>query len=386
MKWAYRIATIGGIDLKLHVTFGFIILIAAMSWATAGAAGIAFGVGLILLLFACVTLHEFGHALAARSYGIPVREVVLLPIGGIAMLEQPIRRPIQELVIAAAGPAVNVAIIALLIPVLYVMGEPITTPPSLLGSDGMTPSFNAAVHWLLGANLTLVLFNLVPAFPLDGGRILRGILGLFVEWSVATRWAARTGQLLAVGMGGWAVLQGHPMLAATAAFIFFAAASTDAAERAHTVLSQYPTGTAYTRRPVILTETDRVNAAAGELLTTYQTDFAVMRGSTLLGVVQQSDILRAVAAGGGESPVTSVMRQVVTVTAADSLDHTVQQILASGISVAAVYRDTRFAGLISLDDIREAEAVFSAVGASRENATRTPGAPGTRRWHVPVEA
>ena len=146
MGWSYRIATIRGIDLKVHVTFAVLVLIVASNWASLGPVGVAFGAGLIVLLFACVTLHEFGHAIAAQHYGIPVREIVLLPIGGIAFLGRAARDPMQELVIAAAGPAVNVAVIALLAPVLYVIGEPLSAAPALLRPGGAPPSFAEALH------------------------------------------------------------------------------------------------------------------------------------------------------------------------------------------------------------------------------------------------
>ena len=383
MKWSYRIATIQGIDLKLHVTFAFIVLLVATNWAASGLAGAAFGVTLILLLFACITLHEFGHALAARYFGIPVREVVLLPIGGVAMLERQIRRPVEELVIAAAGPAVNVAIAAVLALVLQLVGEPVTAPRMLVGPDDVVPSAATAVHWLLGANITLVLFNLIPAFPMDGGRILRGLLGLVVGWPVATRWAARTGQVLAVAMGVWAVFQGHVMLAVIATMVFFSAAATDADEQARTVLSSRTTASAYTRHPLVLEEFDRVSTAVGYLLTSYQTEFAVMRGHALLGVIRRADILRAVAAGRGDLSVTSFMTDPVRVASDDALDLTRQRLLESGSPVAAVYRDGRFAGLISLDDIGEAEAIFSALG---QDSHSTPSKPATGRWRMPAEA
>jgi Zn-dependent protease len=136
MTWSYRIATIRGIDLKVHVTFAIIVLLAAANWSDVGPIGMAFGAGLILLLFGCVTLHEFGHAIAAQRYGIPVREVVLLPIGGVAVLGRATRHPVQELVIAAAGPAVNVALIALLAPALYLIGETVSLVPGFLRAEG----------------------------------------------------------------------------------------------------------------------------------------------------------------------------------------------------------------------------------------------------------
>ena len=285
MSWSYRLATVRGIDLKVHATFALIVAIAAANWAGLGLAGMAFGATLILLLFACVTLHEFGHALAAQYYGIPVKEIVLLPIGGIAFLGRPTRHPMQELVIAAAGPAVNVAIVAILLPLLYLLDEPFHLAPAFLHPQAEALTFGEALRWLVSANVSLVLFNMIPAFPLDGGRILRGALGLWFDWPRATRWATRTGQVLAVGMGAWGLLTGQLMLLVVAALIFFSASSTQIEERAHGVLSTRFVGDACNRHAIALNEHDRLSTVTRYLLTSYQPDFAVLRGNDLLGVV-----------------------------------------------------------------------------------------------------
>ena len=140
MTWSYRLTTFRGIDIRVHASFAILVLLVGLNWSSAGPAGVAFGLALMVLLFACVTLHELGHALAAQYFGIQVRNIVLLPIGGVALLSRPTRRPIQELVIAAAGPAVNVAILAVLAPVLLLAGEPVAGPRSLLDPAGTTPS------------------------------------------------------------------------------------------------------------------------------------------------------------------------------------------------------------------------------------------------------
>lgn len=383
MKWSFRIATVRGIDLKVHATFLFIIALVGMNWSASGLAGLAFGMTLMVLLFACVALHEFGHAFMARYFGLPVREIILLPIGGVALLGRPTRQPVQELLIAAAGPAVNVAIVLLLAPALYLSGEPLSGPGSLLRPDNTVPSVLAAVHWLLGANISLVLFNLVPAFPMDGGRILRGLLGLAFDWQIATRWAARTGQVIAGVMGIWAVLTGQMMLAVIAAMIFLAATSSDEAERAHATLSERTTGDACTRHPIVLTESDRIGVAVTHLLTSYQTDFAVMRSDSVVGVIERSDVLHAIAIGHGDSLVTSIMRPPLIVAADDSLAHTRECLLNAAVGTAAVFRGPVFAGLINLDDIREADAIFTVLD---QQSGASPRVPPIRPRRVAVEA
>jgi Zn-dependent protease len=375
MTWSYHIATIRGVDLKVHATFAIIVLLAAANWSDLGPLGMAFGAGLILLLFGCVTLHEFAHAIAAQRYGVPVREIVLLPIGGLAVLGRNTRQPVPELVIAAAGPAVNVAIIALLAPALYLIGEPVTLSPALLRPEGATPTLVDALRWLLGANVSLVLFNLIPAFPLDGGRMLRGLLGLVMEWPKATRWAATTGQTLAVGMGVWGLGSGQLTLVLIAMMVFLAASAAGADERAHTILSTQRVGDACNRHAITLSEGDRVGGVIRYLLTSYQPDFAVLRGPRLLGVVRRSQVLAAVAHRAGDLPVTAIMTACPAVSADLSLADTRSLFQESGSTVAAVFHDGDFIGLVNAENIAEAETVLAFVRAG------SPGRPsqGARR-------
>ena len=358
MSWSYRLATVRGIDLKVHATFALIVAIAAANWAGLGLAGMAFGATLILLLFACVTLHEFGHALAAQYYGIPVKEIVLLPIGGIAFLGRPTRHPMQELVIAAAGPAVNVAIVAILLPLLYLLDEPFHLAPAFLHPQAEALTFGEALRWLVSANVSLVLFNMIPAFPLDGGRILRGALGLWFDWPRATRWATRTGQVLAVGMGAWGLLTGQLMLLVVAALIFFSASSTQIEERAHGVLSTRFVGDACNRHAIALNEHDRLSTVTRYLLSSYQPDFAVLRGNDLLGVVRRAQVMQALASQPNDPLVTAIMTSVPAVRADWTLAATRSLLAESEVPVAAVYGGYGYIGLVSLEDLVEAEAVL----------------------------
>lgn len=365
MSWSYRIATVRGIPLKVHITFAVILFIAAANWSSLGLAGIGFGLALVMLLFGCVTLHEFGHALAAQRFGIPVREIVLLPIGGVAMLSRNTRNPMQELVIAAAGPLVNVAIVAVLAPLLLLWGEPLTFGPTFLSPEpAATLSVGEALRWLVGVNISLVLFNLIPAFPLDGGRILRGLLGLITDWTTATRWATTLGQTLAIGLGLFGLLAGQVTLVVVAALVFFAAGATHAEERGHGVLASERVGDACNRHAIALTERDRLSTVVRYVLTSYQPDFAVMRGGTLLGVVLRGDVLAILAQRTGDHPVTAFMSSCPRVAAGLSLADVRAVLDEHGASVAAVYDDRGFVGLVGREDIREAELFLSFVRAT----------------------
>lgn len=364
MTWSYRLATIRGIAVRVHATFALLVLLVVVNWAPTGVWGVAFGLALMLALFACVTLHEFGHALAAQWFGIRVRDIVLLPIGGVAVLGGPTRNAVHELVIAAAGPAVNVGILALLAPALLWAGEPVAGPRSLLDPSGAAPSVATALHWLFGANVGLVLFNLIPAFPLDGGRILLALLALALPWSRATHWAARVGQGLAAVMGVWSVLSGQPMLGLVSVFVFFAAASQQAEEHAHSVLTGRDTAAATRRDVISVSDTDRLDVVVAHLLTTPHTDFAVVCGDAVVGVVRRADVIRTLASGSADAGVTQAMTPVAHVSASAPLAHTVAHLRESGLAVAVVHRDGRVVGLVSLDDIATATVLLGLTHAS----------------------
>jgi Zn-dependent protease len=189
MKWSWKVGRLAGIELRIHATFGLLITwVGAGYWISGnGPVAILAGVAFILALFSCVVLHEMGHALAARQFGIPTKDIMLLPIGGVARLERMPQQPAQEFWIALAGPAVNVALAALLYGWLSFKHE--WEPLSRL-HVATGPFFER----LLVANVSLVLFNLIPAFPMDGSRVLRATLAWRMPYVRATRIASRVGR------------------------------------------------------------------------------------------------------------------------------------------------------------------------------------------------
>ncbi|MCU0494117.1 MAG: site-2 protease family protein, partial [Chloroflexaceae bacterium] len=224
MGWSFPLVRVAGIDIKLHVTFFLILPLGALLWGLPyGPQGALFGMLMMILLFACVTLHELGHALAARRFGLPVKEILLLPLGGLAMLNRAPTKPMHELVIAIAGPLVNVAIAGVLILLALVTGLFNGITPENALTILSVPSLASAVFWLIQANVILTLFNLIPAFPLDGGRILRALLWMATDARRATRIAATAGQGIALAMGLWGLVSFNLLLVAVAIFIFFGA-------------------------------------------------------------------------------------------------------------------------------------------------------------------
>jgi Zn-dependent protease len=216
MRWSLNIGRPFGVRVELHVTFLlFVGWIAVAEGLLTGRPGPALAaVALVLLVFACVVLHELGHALAARRFGVATLDIVLLPIGGVARLERMPDRPRQELLVALAGPAVNAAIAVLLVLVAVVTD----TPAVPAGAGG------GLLGTLLAVNVALVLFNLLPAFPMDGGRVLRALLALRLPHLRATRIASFAGQGVALALGAAAAFVLHSwVLGLVALFVFVAA-------------------------------------------------------------------------------------------------------------------------------------------------------------------
>lgn len=370
MNSSFRIATVAGIPIRVHITFFLILLLAAYQWfgMTGTLNGAVFGVALMALLFVCVTLHELGHSLVARVFGIPVREITLLPLGGIAQITKNPEKPLHEFLIALAGPLVNVAIAVVLFSLLGFSAAPgLLNGRGLTPELGQTPSLNTALFWLLAANVSLVVFNLIPAFPLDGGRVLRALIAMFTGYPRATRLASAIGQLIAVFLGVYGVLAGHFILTLVAVFIFFGAGQETSEAEAKTVLNTLRVGDAYNKHALTLAVGDRVSRVVDYILTSYQPDFAVLQGRNLIGIVTRNDVLAALATHTGDTFVTEMMhREFLKVEAAQSLDEVRRTMAEHHTRIAAVYDGTNYLGLVSIEDITEAFAVQTFVERQKQ--------------------
>ncbi|MBK8594130.1 MAG: site-2 protease family protein [Holophagales bacterium] len=370
MKWSYSVARVSGIDIKIHATFALILAYGAFRWGfpkgldgASSLAGAVFGMGMMILLFACVVLHELGHSLVAQRFGLTVREILLLPIGGVARLEKNPEKPLHELLIAAAGPLVNVAIAVVL---FFVGGLAVNfgvlEGGSLLPTADGPPSLVTLWGWLFTANVALALFNLIPAFPMDGGRILRAALALKMGFSRATRIATGVGQAIAFAFGLFGVLTGNLLLVVVAFFVFTGAGQERSEEQARTVLTTLRVGDAYNKHALTLAPGDHVSKVVDYILTSYQPDFAVMQGSGFLGVVTRDDILKTLATEVTDLYVAGIMRRdVLTVQATQGLDDVRRMMGEKGERIAAVVQDEAFLGLVSAEDISEALVVSTFV-------------------------
>jgi len=366
MRSSITLIQIAGIPIKLHMTFFIILLLGAWQWAGRSdnpMTGAIFGVVLMLTLFLCVALHELGHSLMARRFGIETREILLMPLGGIAQLEKNPTQPRHELLIALAGPLVNVLIAALL--VVIGLTPQVSLFNSLLDGQGLSsalstePSLNNLLLWLVSANVSLVLFNLIPAFPLDGGRVLRAVLAMGLGYPLATRIATVVGQMIAVVLGIFGLFSGNFLLALVAIFIFVGATQETAVADSKVVLTTRRLGDAYNRHVITLQNGDRLSRVVDYLLTSYQPDFAVIFGKKLLGIVTREAAMQALASQPDDLYVSEIMnRDIVKLDADLNLDEVREQLGEKGVRVAAVYKGDEFLGLISAEDLQEAFSVL----------------------------
>lgn len=363
MRGSLKIATVAGIGIYIHWTFWLIIVWTLYMYRAQPVVVMALGVGLILAVFACVVLHELGHALMARRFGVKTRDITLLPIGGVARLERMPEKPIEEFLVAVAGPAVNVVIAILLFVGLLATGA-LSIDPQTLEDPG-----RGFFHKLLWINIVLVLFNMIPAFPMDGGRVLRALLGTVMTYAKATRIAARVGQLCAVGFAILGLLV-NPFLLLIAAFVFYGAHAE--AEMATTRVSL----DGLFARDAMMTDfrtlrpDDRVSDAVGVLLDASQTEFPVFEDGHPRGMLTRNDIVRAVAAGKSDEPVSAVMHAgCPTVDENQPVDSLVTKMRSDGIPAVVVIRSGGPAGLLTLDNVFELVMIQNA----RE---RTPGRAG----------
>lgn len=285
MNWSWNIGSYGGIRVRVHWTLVVLLALVGFSeWRFAGTPVAAFaGVALLVAVFGCVLLHEFGHALAARRYGIGTRSITLLPIGGIAALERLPSAPRHELVVALAGPAVNVVLAA-------VFGLALLVAPAAVAP------FCVSLLWI---NVSLVVFNLLPAFPMDGGRVFRAALASRMETVRATRIAVGVGKVLAAGFVVAAIALGHPILMLIAVVVWVQGG----AELRYVEQRARP-------RAVALSPHDTLSKPLSIFATTGQSEFPVLDRMRLVGVLRREQLSLAFARFGPEMTVGGVMERI----------------------------------------------------------------------------
>ena len=361
MKWSWRIGRVAGIDVHVHATFVLLIAWVGLTYwvQDSSIAAAVSGVGFILALFACVLMHEFGHALTARKYGIRTREVTLLPIGGVARLERMPEDPRQELWVALAGPLVSIAIsLALLLWLLLTAG-----PLSLRGFDLGSGDF---VGRLMLANGFLALFNLIPAFPMDGGRVLRSLLAMWMDYARATQVAASMGQAMAFLFGLVGILA-NPFLLFIALFVWIGAAQEASTAQMRSALGGIPVSQAMVTEFHTLSPADPLWRAVEHVLAGAQQDFPVVEDDRVVGILTRNGLLLALAQQGQTALVGDVMqRQFQMIEASDMLETASARLQACECRTMPVTRYGELVGLITMDNLGEFLMIRRALDKARK--------------------
>ncbi len=364
MRWSWKLGEYAGIAVYVHATFLLLVAwIALLHWLQLGTLqAVVNGVAFILLLFGCVLLHEFGHALAAKRYGIRTRDITLLPIGGVARLERMPDKPVQELWVALAGPAVNVLVFVALY--FFVQAKSMLLP--------IEPDMVQGSLWtrLMTVNLFLAAFNLLPAFPMDGGRVLRALLAMRMDYVQATNIAASLGQGIAF-LFGFLGLFLNPFLLFIAFFVWIGAAQEASMVQIKSALGGIPVQRAMLTDFRTVSPDDPLERVVELILSGWQQDFPVIEGGRITGVLTRNDLLNALAQQGTGRFVREVMqRQFEVVDAAEMLENVLPRLQACACHSMPVVRGDELVGLLTMDNIGEFMLIQSALDTASRKASR----------------
>ena len=365
MESSIRLFDVRGIAIRMHITFPLILIWAALQFGLLsghGWRGAAFGIVVTLLLFVIVVLHELGHSFAALSYGVPVKQVVLLPIGGVAQLGNIPDKPAQEFVIAIAGPLVNFGLAIVLAALGIALGQQLGAGQMLATLEGLGRADLSSVFvYVFASNLFLGIFNLLPAFPMDGGRVLRALLASRLEYTRATGIAVAVGRSLAWLLGLWGFLNGGFFLILIAVFIYVGAGQEGQLVQVRSVLGGLKVVQAYSRDLQSLSRQSTLREAIDLTLSTVQSDFPVCDGERLVGLLPQGRLVEALHRYGPDVPVGEVMLTDVAPVAPGEALFTVQQRLAeSKWDAVPVVEGGRFLGLLTSREINEVYRLVSS--------------------------
>lgn len=362
MKGALTLGTFRGIKIAIHWSFLILLLwIAGSTFMEKGSVyEVISQVVFLLSVFACVVLHELGHALMAGRFGIRTRDITLLPIGGVARLEKMPEEPRQELLVALAGPAVNVVIAGILFLVL------------LAGSSGFTGQLlisdltgNSLPVNLMVVNVSLIVFNLIPAFPMDGGRVLRAVLAMFWSREKATRVAASIGQGIAV-LFVIAGLFYNPFLILIGVFVFIGARAELGMVEQGAAFKGVTVRQAMMADFISLPEQVDLKSVQEALLSGYVTDFLITGPDGICGVLTRDDLIRSMSKMDQDTPMTPVIRRdFITVTADEPLDLAWTRMRERNLPLAPVVENGRVLGVLSQENIAELVAFYLARQPSR---------------------
>ncbi|HEY6196740.1 MAG TPA: site-2 protease family protein [Candidatus Eisenbacteria bacterium] len=345
MRWSFRLVTLAGIRIEVHVTF--LLMVAGLAIFQSGTNPPLLTVGELLLMFLCVLLHELGHALAARRFGIQTREIVLLPIGGVARLERMPEKPVQEVIVALAGPGVNVILATALGAALVGLG--VTPEQAIERAD------KGLLEFLLFANIAMLVFNLIPAFPMDGGRVLRALLAMTMPYARATRIAAQVGQGFALLFAAFGVfVLRSPVMVFIALFVFMAAGEERALVQTRASLAGMPVSAAMVTAFMSIETRHELQHAVDLMLAGDQQDFPVLEGGRYLGMLSRGDLIKGLREQGPTAPVGRIVRtDVEPVDASWPLERALQTMRAGRYAAVPVVMRGQLVGLLTLENVSE---------------------------------
>lgn len=358
MRWALRLGHVYGIAIRVHFTFlfllAFLFLVGTLTrgWLD-GLRSLLF----ILLVFVCVLLHELAHSYVSVHYGLRVRSITLLPIGGLALLEDLPRDPRQEIHIALAGPAANF-VLALWFGVLLSVVAPAALLRPLLSGEALL----ASLFW---SNLYIGLFNLVPAYPLDGGRVLRAWLSARMDYVDATRWAVGVGQFFSLLFILGGLVWGEPWLVVIGLFVFWAAFAEERVVVLQSALERIYLEDVMLTEFQSLAPSDSLFDALERALHSLQDDFPVVAEGRVVGVVTRTGLLRAFAGQGWNNSVQAVMTaRFESAQRGDTLALAFKKFTAHGLSIIPVLEGESLVGIVTLQNLLHSIAFLSRKGAA----------------------
>ena len=351
MKGSIRLFKFQGISINVHITFFLLLLLFMYSGFK--------GVVLILGVFTFVTLHELCHSLVAQKFGIRVREITLLPIGGVASMAKMPEKPYEEFFISVAGPLLNIAVILIFyFPLYFLIGS--STLHSFFTRGPSLESWPHVLVYIYWINLVLAVFNLIPAFPMDGGRILRSVLARRMGYKKATRIAVNFGHIFALLFGYLGFVHGNIMLIAIAVFIYMAASSEELQVDIKETLKKFTVKDIMPSRFLTLDGDTSLTKVLELIFHSHQEDFPVLKEGRMIGFVTRKDIISGIHQHGTSAPVREIMRKKFPVLrVSDPLDKAQNMMQENNMKALPVLRSGSVIGVVTIEDISRVYSVMS---------------------------
>lgn len=358
LKYSLPLGKVAGIRISVHWTFAILLLWIVFSSIRAGLGieATLWSLLFILAIFGCVVLHELGHALAAKRYHINTRDITLLPIGGIASLESMPEKPGEELVVALAGPVVNILIVLAFIPIVHFTG--------MIPDMSQLASISSAnfLYAFVSVNMMLAVFNMIPAFPMDGGRVLRALLSYRFERHIATRIAATIGQLLAIGFVFIGFLY-NPFLIFIGFFIFLGAQAEAEYTQVRSTLKGFTVNDVLMKKYSVIDVNDTLRTAVQKLLDSQCKNFMVLESSRPAGTLSREEIIKALSTQGESALVHQVMnKDMLVLHPGMPLEDALQKMQLQKKELTPVMDNHHFLGVLDMENIMEFIMVQHARG------------------------